>query len=90
MDIGIELLKSHTVLHISQQSLTLDSHLQSLISFLSFVQVKAAFDPPNGNGDLLTLCCPHRHVPVCHGSACQVVLRDRASYCRYHTVALQV
>lgn len=47
---GIQLLKLHTVLHISQQSLTLDSHLQSLI-FLSSVQVKASFDPPDGNKD---------------------------------------
>lgn len=44
---GIQLLKSHTVLHISQQSPTLDSHLQTLISFLSSVQVKASFDPPD-------------------------------------------
>lgn len=63
-DTGIQLLKSHTVLHISQQSLTLDSHLQSLI-FLSSVQVKASFDPSDGNRDQLTLHCPLEWTCAC-------------------------
>lgn len=55
----IQLLKSHTILHIFQQSLTLDSPSNHSISFLSSVHFKAAFKPSRVEWrDPLTLCYP--------------------------------
>lgn len=71
-DTGIQLLKSHTVLHISQQSLALDSHLQSLpflaLSHLSKLRPRLTLLMETDNYIIAALTI--RHVPVCHGSAC--------------------
>lgn len=85
---------SHTILHIFQQSLTLDSPSNHSSSFLSSVCFKASVKPSwVQQRDLLTLLLPslvsltYPH-PFCLLFVVAVHVRD--SYCRHHTVALWV